>query len=136
MHSGNSMLAMRRPQSELLSKREDVMRVLTSDFARIRKMGRLVKYDNDSMPSRVFEMFSNQNIIFTKRLVAAHLGIAESTFYEWIHTYPDLSEAVAQGMAVQECLLINLMIHTQYYQGIYTLLKVLHGWSDKGQRSN
>ena len=91
-----------------------------------------IKYTDD-VPERIFQMLARQDgILFTKKLVAAHLGIHRDTLHQWEKTYPRVSDAIAQGLAVQEAYLANLMSGgMKYSASVYAVLKNLHDWRDK-----
>lgn len=104
---------------------------LTPTFKQPSKMGAPSKYDNETMPQQVFNMLTEREVIFTKKLVAAHLGVAESTFRLWQSQYQDLSAAVAQGLAVQEAWLASQMADgMKYSTSMYAVLKNLHEWKE------
>lgn len=112
--------------------RLDVARsIIVPEFIPPSKMGAPTKYTED-MPQRVYDMLSNTTVMFTQKLVAAHLHINVSTLKEWKSVNPDLSSAIAQGLAVQEAWLATLMAGgMKYSASIYAVLKNLHDWSDK-----
>lgn len=88
-------------------------------------------YEPDTMPERVYAMLTSMEVIFTKKLVAAHLGVDESTFRRWQTIHPDLQAAVAQGLAVQEAWLASQMADgMKYSASMYAVLKNLHEWKE------
>lgn len=90
------------------------------------------KYDASWMPKRVYDLLSDPELLYTKKIVANHLGVAESTFREWRNIYPELSAAVAQGLANQEAWLGTRMAQGEKYSAsIYAVLKNLHDWKEK-----
>lgn len=110
--------------------------ILRHEFIPLSKRGAPTKYTED-MPDRVYHLLARTDIIFTKKLVAGHLGISRETFNQWQHTYSSLSDAVAQGLAVQEAYLANLMARgMKYSQSLYAVLKNLHDWKDKTEETH
>jgi hypothetical protein len=96
------------------------------------KMGPPVKYDNETMPQKVYLLLSNRDVIFTQKMIANRLHCGVSTLKEWKAVYPDLSAAIAQGLAEQEGWLATQMATgMKYSASMYAVLKNLHDWSDK-----
>ena len=56
-------------------------------------MARKSKYD-ETMPPRA-KLLAKRG--FKQKQIAAILGISESTFYEWIKKFPELSESIKKG---------------------------------------
>ncbi len=89
------------------------------------------KYDASWMPEKVYTLLCDLDLIFTKKLIAGHLGVAESTFRSWQSIYPELSASVAQGLAVQEAWLASQMARgMKYSASMYAVLKNLHEWKE------
>lgn len=115
-----------REQAERARKHAKLVPV----FRKPSKMGAPSKYE-DWMADKVFEWLTDREVIFTKKLVAAHLGIGESTLRLWQSQHADLLAAVAQGCAVQEAWLASQMADgMKYSASMYAVLKNLHEWKE------
>lgn len=98
---------------------------------KFKKPGTPVTKYHEGIPEMVYNWLTDREVIFTKRLVSAHIGVDESNFRRWLHIYPDLRAAVAQGLAVQEAWLASQMADgMKYSQSMYAVLKNLHGWRE------
>lgn len=128
----NVELRERRAEEREKARQAALRAVLAPKFTAPSKMGRPTVYDNETMPNRVYDMLSRTDVIFTQKLVAAHLSVNVSTLKDWKGIYPDLAAAIAQGLAVQEAYLGTLMAGgMKYSASVYAVLKNLHDWSDK-----
>lgn len=94
-------------------------------------------YDASWMPKKVYDLLSDPELLYTKKVVAGHLGVSESTFREWRAIHPELSAAVAQGLANQEAWLGTRMAQGEKYAAsIYAVLKNLHDWKEKTEETH
>lgn len=136
-HTGKAHQAMESAPTQELAWSKKAGDILRCEFKPPSKMGAPTKYTDD-MPQRVFDMLArNDGIIFTKKAVAAHLGINVSTLTEWRQAKPDLSAAIAQGCAVQESWMASQMAGgLKYSQSLFAVLVNLHSWTMKTEESH
>lgn len=115
-----------------LSLRERQERALAFEWIPPSKMGRPPKYDGSWMPAQAYAWLCNRDVIFTQKMIATRFRVSVTTLIEWRNVYPDLAEAIAQGLAEQEGWLAAMMAGgIKYSQSVYAVLKNLHDWSDK-----
>lgn len=89
------------------------------------------KYQAEWMPKMVYDMLCDAELINTKKTIAAHLNVHESTFRRWQSIYPELGAAVARGIAMQEAWLATQMAGgMKYSASMYAVLKNLHEWKE------
>lgn len=127
-------------QNEDVSERERNRRLMVSlkptYEQAVRPVGRPALYTED-MPRIVYELFTRFDAVLTKKAIAAHLGVDESTLRRWREEHPELKAAITQGMAVQETYLASKMADgLKYSQSLYAVLKNLHMWSDRTEETD
>lgn len=123
-------------KAEELARRNRQHAYLKHEFKPPSKMGRPSKYD-DWMPQQVFDWLTSKDVIFTKKLVAAHLSVDVDTLNKWLAIHEDLRGAVAQGLAVQEAWLASQMADgMKYSASMYAVLKNLHQWKEHVEVDN
>jgi len=128
----NAELKERRADEREKARQAAMRAALAPVFVPPSKLGRPTEYDNELMPTKVYAFLSRTDVIFTQKLVAAHLNVDVSTLKRWKEQHPDLRAAIAQGLAVQEAYLGTLMAGgMKYSASVYAVLKNLHDWSDK-----
>lgn len=127
LDDANTQLAL--PESVQMRERQKAALAVT--FIAPSKRGAPVKYDNDTMPQRVFDWLTNREVIFTKKMIAGRLGVDVSTLRVWQSKYNDLSASIAQGLAEQEGWLASQMAGgMKYSASMYAVLKNLHDWKE------
>jgi hypothetical protein len=102
----------------------------------VKRFGRPTKY-REEFCVLVYYMLADTRAIFTLKGIAAQLGISYDTLNYWQHRYPDFCHALTQGKAVQECWLATCLMHGWGNpQGIFIILRNLHGWRLNGRQSD
>jgi|GEM_PF-7047808 len=127
-------------QNAVVSERErsrQLMASLKPSYEQaVRPVGRPALYTED-MPRIVYDLFTRFDAVLTKKAIAAHLGVDESTMRRWKEEYPELKAAITQGMAIQETFLTSKMADgIKYSQSLFAVLGNLHGWSSKVENSH
>lgn len=127
IHDANKALASDEAKSLYQRQKE----ALAVTFRPPSKMGAPTKYE-DWMPAKVFDLLTNRDVIFTKKMIATRLGITTETLRQWVNIHEDLSAAIAQGLAEQEGWLASIMATgMKYSASTYAVLKNLHDWKEK-----
>lgn len=73
----------------------------------------------------------------TNLQIAQSLGISQSTFYRWSESFPEFSDACAQGRAKGEIAVANCLYELALSGNITAIifyLKCRCGWSEKGPK--
>ena len=95
--------------------------------------GRPTKY-RPEFCDLVFEMLTDNSVVFSLRFVAGVLSISPDTLYRWKRLHPDFADAIDGGKALQESWLTERLIFNDGNpKAILFLLKQLHGWTNNGK---
>lgn len=90
--------------------------------------GRPTKY-HANMPELAFCMLTDHRVIASVSYVAAMLGVARSTLYDWEKRYPNLRNAIQAGRALQESWLASILARgIPNPQGLMLIMVRYHGW--------
>lgn len=101
----------------------------------VKRFGRPTKY-REEFCALAYYMLADRRAIFTLKSVAARLGVSYDTLNYWQHRYPDFCHALAWGKAEQESWLATCLVQGWGNpQGIFIILRNLHGWRVEGRRS-
>ena len=101
----------------------------------VKRFGRPTKY-REEFCALAYYMLADRRAIFTLKGVAARLGVSYDTLNYWQHRYPDFCHALAWGKAEQESWLATCLVQGWgNAQGIFIILRNLHGWRVEGRRS-